>query len=96
MSRELQLLNDFKAEDGDKVFLQGSNDFNIDVSHISVSKVYALSIKCAPLFNAVKELKQEGFTVEPQLDFQNEKIILMVTRTVLDTEGIEDDSNDGA
>lgn len=89
-SKEHELLENFKAQDADIEFLKGSNDFQIDVSHVSVSKVYGLSIKCPQLFNAVKELKAEGFVVEPQINYQDEKIILLATRTVLDSEGIDE------
>lgn len=77
---EFQALDLAKEKDGDAEYLKGSSDYVLDVAHYTLTKTYAVAIKCPQFFNAVKELKAEGFTVEPQIDFQNEKLILLTTR----------------
>lgn len=82
LTQEENSLEEVAKNDADLEFIKGSNDYTVDVAHYSVSKVYALAFKNPEFFSAIKELKDNGMSCEPQIDFQNEKIIILATKVV--------------
>lgn len=80
---EHQALNLVSENDADLDYLKDADDYEMDGTHYQLTKMYGLAFKLPAFFAAIKDLKADGFIVEPQISVEEEKVVLLVTRNIL-------------